>query len=441
MISKIANLMTRIVIRYLPDPLIFAILLTFIVVVISIFLQHSVIKVVKVWGDGFFDLLGFSMQMALVIVSGYTLANSKFVSNGLKRIASMIKTPRMGVYFVTLFGLVACMINWGFGLIVGAIFAREVAKQVKGSDYGLLIACAYIGFLSWGGGLSGSMPLLAATPNNPVESITNGIIPLSQTIFTSYNLFVLVALVVIMPIATFYMFPKNPISIPEVLQEKGIEEKDIIKKEKIPTTPAEKLENSAILSYFIVILGISYLCIYIYNNGFNFTINTINLIFIILGLALHKTPIAYMRSISNAAKSSAGILIQFPFYASIALLMEKCGIGEAITDFFIQISTKDSFAFMTFISSAIINFAVPSGGGHWVIQGPFVLEAAKKVGADLGKATMGIAYGEQWANMIQPFWALPALAIAGLGVRAIMGYCITAMIISAPIFVIALILF
>ncbi|EOL9306216.1 TIGR00366 family protein [Escherichia coli] len=166
-----------------------------------------------------------------------------------------------------------------------------------------------------------------------------------------------------------------------------------------------------------------------------------NLMFMIAGLLLHKTPMAYMRAISAAARSTAGILVQFPFYAGIQLMMEHSGLGGLITEFFINVANKDTFPVMTFFSSALINFAVPSGGGHWVIQGPFVIPAAQALGADLGKSVMAIAYGEQWMNMAQPFWALPALAIAGLGVRDIMGYCITALLFSGVIFVIGLTLF
>ena len=163
--------------------------------------------------------------------------------------------------------------------------------------------------------------------------------------------------------------------------------------------------------------------------------------FMIAGLLLHKTPMAYMRAISAATRSTAGILVQFPFYAGIQLMMEHSGLGGLITEFFINVANKDTFPVMTFFSSALINFAVPSGGGHWVIQGPFVIPAAQALGADLGKSVMAIAYGEQWMNMAQPFWALPALAIAGLGVRDIMGYCITALLFSGVIFVIGLTLF
>ncbi|ATA24882.1 TIGR00366 family protein [Brenneria goodwinii] len=437
MIGKISRGMTTVVSRYLPDPLIFAMLLTILMFIIGLtFTPHTPMDMVKMWGDGFWNLLGFGMQMALIIVTGHALASSPPVKRVLKNIASLAKTPVQGVMLVTFFGLVACVINWGFGLIVGAMFAREVARRVPGSDYPLLIACAYIGFLSWGGGFSGSMPLLAATPGNPVEHIA-GIIPISETLLTGYNFFITIGLIVVMPFVTRMMMPKseNVIAIDPALLE---EEPDFQKKLPANASIAEKLEESRIITLIIVALGVAYLGMYFWQNGFNITINTVNLMFLIGGMLLHKTPMAYMRAISAAARSTSGILVQFPFYAGIQLMMEHSGLGGMITEWFINIANKDTFPVMAFFSSALINFSVPSGGGHWVIQGPFVLPAAQALGADLGKATMAIAYGEQWMNMAQPFWALPALAIAGLGVRDIMGYCVTALLFSGVIFVIGL---
>lgn len=440
MIGRISRFLTGFVSRYLPDPLIFAMLLTMLTFLIALFLTpHTPLDMVKMWGDGFWNLLGFGMQMALIIVTGHALASSVPVKRLLKLTASAAKTPAQGVMLVTFFGCTACAINWGFGLVVGAMFAREVARRVPGSDYPLLIACAYIGFLTWGGGFSGSMPLLAATPGNPVEHIA-GLIPVSQTIFTGYNAFVTFGLIIMMPFVTRMMMPKpeHVISIdPALLQE----EADFQKKLGPDAPVAEKMEESRIITYIIGILGITYLGMYFWEKGFNITINTVNLMFMIAGLLLHKTPMAYMRAISAAAKSTAGILVQFPFYAGIQLMMEHSGLGGLITEWFINVATKDTFPIMTFFSSALINFAVPSGGGHWVIQGPFVMPAAQALGADLGKSAMAIAYGEQWMNMAQPFWALPALAIAGLGVRDIMGYCVTALLFSGLIFVIGLTVF
>ncbi|MBW7982292.1 TIGR00366 family protein [Enterobacillus tribolii] len=437
MIGRLSRVLTGFVSRYLPDPLIFAMLLTLLTFLIALALTpHTPLDMVQMWGDGFWNLLGFGMQMALIIVTGHALASSGPVKRILKLTASAAKTPAQGVMLVTFFGSVACVINWGFGLVVGAMFAREVARRVKGSDYPLLIACAYIGFLTWGGGLSGSMPLLAATPGNPVEHIA-GLIPVSQTIFTGYNAFITIGLIAVMPFVTRLMMPKpgDVVTVDPVLLE---EEPDFQKKLPADASVALKLEESRILALIIGALGIAYLGMYFYQKGFNITINTVNMIFMIAGLLLHKTPMAYMRAITAGARSTAGILVQFPFYAGIQLMMEHSGLGGLITEFFINVANKETFPIMTFFSSALINFAVPSGGGHWVIQGPYVMSAAQALGADLGKSAMAIAYGEQWMNMAQPFWALPALAIAGLGVRDIMGYCVTALVFSGFIFVIGL---
>ncbi|HHZ6802223.1 TPA: TIGR00366 family protein [Morganella morganii] len=440
MIGRISRVMTRVVSRYLPDPLIFAMLLTMLTFIIALALTPSTpMDLVNLWGNGFWNLLAFGMQMALIIVTGHALASSPPVKRILRLTASLAKTPVQGVMLVTFFGSVACVINWGFGLVVGAMFAREVARRVPGSDYPLLIACAYIGFMTWGGGFSGSMPLLAATPGNPVEHIA-GLIPVSQTMFTGYNLFITLTLILVMPFVTRMMMPrKDDIMMidPALLEE----ELDFQKKLPEDAPVSLRMEESRLIAWIIGILGFTFLGMYFIKNGFNITINTVNMIFLLTGLLLHKTPMAYMRAVSAAARSTAGILVQFPFYAGIQLMMEGSGLGGLITEFFINVANKETFPLMTFFSSALINFAVPSGGGHWVIQGPFVIPAAQALGADLGKSVMAIAYGEQWMNMAQPFWALPALAIAGLGVRDIMGYCITALLLSAPIFIIGLAFF
>lgn len=457
MIRKVSRGMTAFVSRYLPDPLIFAIILTLITFIWSWFsapfseaahpltFWEKPVELVKMWGDGFWNLLAFGMQMAMVVVTGHALANAPSVRRLLSSAASVARTPTQGVMLVTFVGCLACTINWGFGLVVGAMFAKEVARKVEGSDYALLIACAYIAFMTWGGGFSGSMPLLAATPGNPVahymisEANPQGIIPASTTLFSGYNLFITGALILCLPLLTRFMVPK-PGEVravdPRLLEPDPYFHKEL----KADASLAEKLEESRIIAYGVAALGYGYLGIYFYNNGFNLTINTVNLIFLITGILLHGTPMAYMRAVSNATKSTAGILVQFPFYAGIQLMMEHSGLGGLITEFFINVATKDTFPILTFFSSALVNFAVPSGGGHWVIQGPFVIPAAQALGADLGKSTMAIAYGEQWMNMAQPFWALPALGIAGLGVRDIMGYCMTALIFTLPIFIIGLVL-
>lgn len=440
MVAAVSKMFTRFVVRFLPDPLVFAMLLTILVFVLGITItSHGLMDMVKMWGDGFWNLLAFSMQMALVLVTGHALASSPFLRKWMGRLASIAKTPAQGVMLVTFMSAVCCIINWGFGLVVGALFAREVARRIPKADYRLLIASAYIGFLTWHGGISGSVPLTAATKGNPVEKVA-GIIPIGDTLLTGYNIFITLALVITLPFLTKMMMrpEREVVSVDaDVLKEEPSTAKPLDKDASF----AERLEESRILAYIIGLLGLTYIVYFFSKNGFNININIVNLIFFTLGIVLHGTPMSYMRAVQNAAKGTAGILVQFPFYAGIQIMMEQSGLGGIITNWFVNISTKDTFPLLTFLSSGLINFAVPSGGGHWVVQGPFVIPAAQAIGADLGKAAMAIAYGEAWMNMAQPFWALPALAIAGLGVRDIMGFCITSLIWSALIFMVGLYFF
>lgn len=441
MVGVISKFFSNIVNKYLPDPLVFAILLTIIMFVAGITMTpHSAMDMVNMWGDGFWNLLGFAMQMALVLVTGHALASSGSVKKAMARLASIAKTPAQGVMLVGFSSALACAINWGFGLVVGAMFAKEVAKRIPKSDYRLLIATAYMGFLTWHGGLSASIPLVAATKGNPMEKVC-GLIPISQTIFTPYNIFITVALIILVPILARMMMPKES-EVVEVDPALLVEDSAVMKQTLGPNaTLAEKMEESRLLSLIVGAFGIAYLWGYFATKGLDLNVNTVNLIFLIAGILLHKTPMAYARAISAAARGTSGILIQFPFYAGIQIMMEHSGLGGIITNWFVNVASAQTLPVLVFFSSALVNFAVPSGGGHWVVQGPFVMPAAQALGANLGKSAMAIAYGEEWMNMAQPFWALPALAIAGLGVRDIMGYCVTALLFSLIIFVVGLTLF
>ncbi|HVI50480.1 MAG TPA: TIGR00366 family protein [Candidatus Sulfotelmatobacter sp.] len=441
MIKAIARFFTNIVHRYLPDPLIFAIFLTILVFSLALVLTPKTpVDMISMWGDGFWNLLSFSMQMALILVTGHALASSPPVKHGMSVTAAIAKTPGQGVMLVSFISAVACAINWGFGLVVGAMFAREVARRIPKTDYRLLIASAYMGFLTWHGGLSGSVPLVAATKGNPMEKVA-GLIPLSDTIFTNYNIFVTVALIATLPILTYFMSPKEEDVVAVDAALLANDGASTERKLGPNATPAEKMEESRILSLVVALMIVAYLGVRFATKGFAIDVNTVNLIFLGAGILLHKTPMAYARAVSAAARGTAGIMIQFPFYAGIQLMMDQSGLGGIITNAFVTVANKDTFPFLAFLSSGLINFAVPSGGGHWVVQGPFVIPAAKALGVDLGKAAMAIAYGEAWMNMAQPFWALPALAIAGLGVRDIMGYCVTALLFSGFIFGAAMIFF
>jgi len=440
MIQGIARFFSQIVHRFLPDPLIFALLLTGATFAMAFGLTpKSPTELVLMWGSGFWNLLAFTMQMVMILVTGHALATSDPARRALTALASTARTPAQGTMLVALLSGIACTINWGFGLVLGAMFAREVARRVQGTDYRLLVASAYMGFLTWHGGLSGSVPLVAATKGNPMEKMI-GLIPVSHTIFTGYNLFITLGLIVMLPLLARAMMPApdQVVSVdPALLIDEPTEQRVLGPNASF----AERIEESRTLSILVALLIAGFLVLRAATKGFALDIDTVNIAFLALGILLHKTPMAYARAIGKATRGTAGVLIQFPFYAGIQALMDHSGLGGVITNWFISIANVHTFPILTFLSSAVINFAVPSGGGHWVVQGPIVMPAAQALGADLGKSAMAIAYGEAWTNMAQPFWALPALAIAGLGVRDIMGYCITALLFSGVIFAIGIVLF
>lgn len=436
MFKKFTNGCVNLVQRFLPDPFIFCIILTAVVFIAAIPVTGlGPIEIVKFWGNGVWSLLGFSMQMALVLVLGTAFANAPIIQKFLRKAASIPKKPVQAIVLVTVVSTIASWLNWGFGLVIGAIFAMEIAKQVKGVDYRLLIASAYSGFVVWHAGISGSIPLQIATWTETIKTQTNGIltesIPITETIFSTYNILICVALLVLLPLVNALMHPqaKDVVVIsPELLVE---EEAKVYN----PKTPAEKLECSRIMSLLIVALGGVYIVYHFITKGFNLDLNIVNLIFLILGILAHGTPIRYVEAIGDAVKGAGGILLQFPFYAGIMGIMtganaDGVSLAGAISNVFVTISNKITFPLWTFLSAGIVNFFVPSGGGQWAVQAPIMMPAGQALGVEPSITCMAIAWGDAWTNLLQPFWALPALGIAGLGARDIMGYCIIDLLLS-----------
>jgi len=419
--------------RYLPDPFIFVIILTFVVFGLGlIFTESGPYQMAQHWGNGFWGLLLFAMQMVLVLVTGHVLASSQIFKKGLGSLASLAKTPGQAVIIVTVVSLVASWINWGFGLVIGALFAKELAKKVMNVDYRLLIASAYSGFVVWHGGLSGSTPLTIATEGHFSQDLI-GIIPTSETIFSNFNLFILIALFIVIPIVNRLMMPSKEQTVtvdPIVLQEDVPLAATV---EKTDMTPAERLENSRIVSLSIGVLGLVFLFYYFVNNGFKLNLDIVNFLFLFLGILFHGTPKRFLEAIVNAVKGASGIIIQFPFYAGIMGMMTASGLATVISNGFVSISNEFTFPLFAFLSAGLVNIFIPSGGGQWAVQAPVMLDAAIELGVSIPKTAMAVAWGDAWTNLIQPFWALPALAIAGLKAKDIMGFCVLTLIVSGII--------
>ena len=444
MFKKFTNGCVKLVQRFLPDAFVFCIILTIVVFIAAMPVAGmNPIEVANAWGSGVWGLLAFSMQMALVLVLGSALANAPAIKKLIVKLAGVPKKPVGAVAFVTVISAICCFINWGFGLIIGALLAKEVAKKIKGLDYRLIIAAAYSGFVIWHAGISGSIPLGMTALNadgvvdNTAGAVTE-IVPTSQTIFSAWNLIMVLAVVVVVAFVNAKMHPdpKDVVSIDPKLLEDAPDNTEV--KARKDQTPAEKLENSMVLSYIVVVIGAIYLIYYFVNAGSilnALSLNIVNLIFLILGIAFHKTPISYVRAITESAESEGGIILQFPFYAGIQGMMVTVGsngvsLASAISTAFVNISTPRTFPVLCYLAAGIVNFFVPSGGGQWAVQGPIMMPAGLELGVTPAVTAMGIAWGDAWTNMLQPFWALPALGIAGLGARDIMGYCAIVLIAS-----------
>ncbi len=441
--KKLSSACARGVQRFLPDAFVFCILLTIAVFIAAMPVAGmNPLQVAAAWGDGVWNLLLFSMQMALVLVLGSALASAPPIKRAISALAGIPKKPAASIAFVTVISAACCFINWGFGLIVGALLAKEVARKLKGVDYRLIIAAAYSGFIVWHAGISGSIPLgMTSLGEDGTVANTGGAltatVSTADTIFSAWNLIMVVLVVVVITLVNFFMHPKEEDVVavdPKLLEEP---EQGEVKK---PDTPAEKIENSMILSYIIVVLGAVYIIWYFWDAAVNgsgilnaLTLNIVNLIFLVLGIALHKTPMGYVRAVGEATSGASGIILQFPFYAGIQGMMTTVGahgvsLAGAISNAFVSISTIRTFPVFCYLSAGIVNFFVPSGGGQWSVQGPIMMPAGQALGVSPAVTAMGIAWGDAWTNMLQPFWALPALGIAGLGARDIMGYCIIVLI-------------
>ena len=435
MFKKFTNGCVRVVNRWLPDAFLFAIILT-IVVFFGAWAATGLtpIKLVDAWGNdkGFWSLLSFSMQMALVLVLGSACASAKPCKKALRAAAGLCHNNKQAIVVTTFVSTICCWLNWGFGLVIGALLAKEVVKRVPTVDYPLLIASAYSGFVIWHAGLSGSIPLDLVAGKTFGEVTYQA--PITDTVFHPMNLIMCGVILVLMPFVNYAMHPDKDRTVtidPALL----VDEEEATYEIK---TPADKMEHSKILWIITLVLGFTYIVYYFVQNGFTLGLNIVNMIFMFLGILLHGDLRRYVDAIGEAAGGAAGVLLQFPFYAGIMGLMvatNEAGTSLAgvISHFFVNISNNVTFPMLSFLAAGVVNFFVPSGGGQWAVQGPIMMPAGLEMGIENGRTAMAIAWGDQWTNMIQPFWALPALGIAKLSARDIMGYLVIVLLFTGVV--------
>jgi short-chain fatty acids transporter len=426
--QKITKLFTHLIQNFLPGAYTFAVLLTLACFILVLaFTQTSLLDAASLWGNGLWQFNNFAMQMVLVLLLGGAIAKSPLLSRPIRSVGTLASSNTKAVMWMSFISLVACYFNWGFGLIISALIAFEMIKFNKNLNNGLVIASAYSGFLVWHGGISGSIALKLTDPSGSIKPLlSKPSFSLSETIFSSFNLSLLALTIFVILVINFLLSKRKYHQSFDVIRE-DVKEEDIV-----PKTFSQKIEHSKVFMGLLVLLGVTYLISYFLESG-SFTLPLMIMIFMLIALISNKTIYHFIKSCDDSVKTCTGIIIQFPLYAGIMALLSSSGLATQLCEFFVSLSTKESFLFNTYLSSGILNFFVPSGGGQWVIQGPIIMKAANLIGIEQSRAAMAISWGDAWTNMIQPFWALPALAIAGLRAKDIMGYCLIVLFVSGLI--------
>ncbi|MBN1828528.1 MAG: short-chain fatty acid transporter [Deltaproteobacteria bacterium] len=410
----------RVIQEYLPDAYVLAIFLTFVTLVMGIFVaDQTPLQMIMHWGGGYPSLFNFAMQMVMMLLTGFIIALAPVTQRGLDWVTSKAKTPTQGVVIVGLISGIASYFNWGMGLVVGAFVARAMGAKVKGLHFPLIIATAYAGEVIRGP--SSSIPLVTATANSFMAKIIGYTVPVTDTLYTWWNVVLTVGVLCLLLVA--YTLVQR--AVPEVIQfvEKEGNKALPVEKESKRKSFAETMEGSYWTNAVFGILPLVYVIMTFYKKGFDLNLNIVITVFLTIGIFLHKSPNTYLAAIKEAVVATRGIIIQFPIYAGMMGMMKGSGLVEIMSNWFVSMSTPETFPLWTFLSAGLVNIFIPSGGGQWAVQGPIMVKAAIKMGADLPKTIMAFCWGDSWTNQIQPFWALPLLGVAGLSARDIMGYC------------------
>ena len=445
MLRRTSDVFVKVAERWMPDPLVIAIFLTAVSFAAALmFTDFSAGQAVEAWGNSYWTLLRFTAQMILILALGHVLANTRAVRRLLVAVANLVRSAQMAYVGLTMFAGLAALVSWGLGLIVPAVLARIVANNCRERGikvhFPLLVAGGYCGSIVGMQGLSASIPLLLNTPGHFLESRI-GLISLNQTIFSWWSLSIVAAIIVILPQVLRRLAPTDDEHVIEISAAVGNEPaQDSHAAKRSAVTPSQKMENARWITLLLALLGGVYVVRFFLGGG-ELQLDSLNMIFVVLGLAFADSPLHYVELLSNAAKVAGPFLIQYPLYSGLMGLIADSGLGALIVGGFVAVANAETLPIWTFFSAGFLNMFIPSAGGQWAVQGPIVTEAAIQLGADIPRVAMSVAVGEVWTNTIQPLYAVPVLAIAGLHIRDIMGYCVIALLTLAPIYLTALMFF
>ena len=424
--------------KWFPDAFVFALVGIAVTFLLGLAIGESPFRLAVEGGKAFWSLVPFTMQMAMVIIGGYVAASAPPVYRLIQRLAQFPKTGRGAVAFVALFSMLTSLLSWGFSLIFSGLLTRELARRVKDMDYRAAGAAAYLGLGAvWAFGLSSSAALLMATPNAipPALLAISGVIPLSKTLFLWQSIVSAAALVLVSVLVAYYSAPSPEKA--RTAEACGVDCQPPQSVAGTPSRPGEWLEYSPLLNIVIGLFLAAYLAHTFYASPTGLLaaldLNTYNLLFLTAGLFLHSCPRRFTAAVAESIPATGGVLIQFPFYGVIFGMITGTGIAAFLAGIFTAITTTATYPLLVAAYSALLGVFIPSGGSKWIIEAPYVLEAAKLHQVNLGWVVQIYNASEALPNLVNPFWMLPLLAILKVKARDLVGYSVLQMFIHIPL--------
>lgn len=421
--------------RYTPDPWIVVLLLTALALGLAAFLTPAPFpELLRFWVKGFSTLHTFAMQMTLVLLTGEILARAPVMEGVLERIVPLGRYPGAVFPLLALFSMGTAYLHWGFSLILCGIVVRKLHRAYPGLPLPLLIATAYLGLgTTWHCGFSGSVPLLLATPGHFLVSET-GVVPVRMTLFHPFNLLCLALLFLTLPWVSLFLYRRfSPGSSSGGGFPRGEELREV-EPEAHPPLPPEGASNpqgaapspflrSPWVNRVLGACGLTATALLFYREGGSaFHLDTLNLLFLFLGVLLHPHPASLLRAVQEGVGSASGVIFQFPFYGGIFGILKESGAAQEIARFFLSLSTPKGFPLLVFLYTALMNYLVPSGGSKWVIEAPYLIQVLKGMNLPLPFLVLPYIWGDMATNLIQPFWALPLLKMLGGEFREVIVY-------------------
>ncbi len=449
-VGDLGDRLCRFTQRWIPDSWVVCMLLTVAALLLAMFgAGASLNESVLAWGDGMWALLELGMQFSIAMIAAHACVASRPVYRFLDWLAGLPDSnkPVQAIFLIGAYALVTGYLNWALSVVASALFVPFVARRNPKADIRVIIAAAYLGICTiWHGGLSGSAPLILATPGNPLlapasgEPVIDRLIPVTETLFIPFNL---VFIAILGAVALAMVMLLHPRQNAQTLTSEQIDRMmPSLPDEQPPETPAARMEASRgwiILAAILIGYPLGYSMV---TRGFGatWTINAYNAVFLVAALLLQGRPANLVRAFANGARTASGVILQFPFYAGIFGVINNTGLGAWLGELFVTFATTETYPLVVYFYSGFVNLFVPSGGSKWLIEAPYLLPAARELGVSATTTVLAYAYGDATTNFIQPFWAIPILTVTRLKFGDVLGYTGIVAVVCVLISVIAMLI-